>query len=105
MLVNRKQLDRASLSAIVAPVQKKGSFVDSSGVSTASRGLARSGGPVGRVERQQGLIMYKLPKTSECFMPIRVAPLDAPQPNRFIYTWERQTYGHYRTAAAIASGY
>ena len=30
--------------------------------------------PGDRAERQHGLIMYKLPNTSECFMPIRVAP-------------------------------
>ena len=30
-------------------------------------------GPARRAERQQGLITYRLPNTSACFMPMRVA--------------------------------
>jgi hypothetical protein len=32
------------------------------------------GGPAGRAERQHGLMMYRLPNTSACFIPMRVAP-------------------------------
>ena len=36
--------------------------------------ILRVEGPAARGAMQQGLIMYKLPKTSECFIPIRLAP-------------------------------
>src|SRR5579871_6961750 len=55
--------------------RKKGRFAESAGTLTASRLLTRSAfAGAGRADRQHGLMMYKLPKTSECFMPIRVAP-------------------------------
>src|ERR1017187_6975940 len=55
---------------------KNPSLAESSAVFTAASFFSSSklGGPAGRAERQHGLIMYTLPKTSECFMPMRVAP-------------------------------
>src|SRR5690242_2847087 len=65
-------------AAAVARVARAGkdSFADSSGVFTASRAFAISEFGVRNIlgDKQHGLIMYKLPKTSECFIPIRVAP-------------------------------
>src|SRR5687767_8354486 len=39
-----------------------------------ARLCATSAGGAGRGDRQHGLIMYKLPKTSGCFIPMRAAP-------------------------------
>src|SRR6266536_4376993 len=67
--------DHAAAEASCARA-KNCSFAESSGVFTASRAFSISGlaGPACRGARQHGLIMYKLPNTSECFIPIRVAP-------------------------------
>jgi len=66
------------LIAALASVARapKESFAESSGVFTASRVFAMSefGGSEILGDKQHGLIIYRLPKTSECFMPIRVAP-------------------------------
>ena len=53
-----------------------GRFAMSAGVFAASTAFSRSAfaGPAGRAARQHGLMMYRLPNTSECFMPIRLAP-------------------------------
>src|SRR5678815_3959947 len=67
--------DQAAALASVARAPKD-SFAESSGVFTASRVFAMSEF-VGKEilgDKQHGLMMYKLPNTSECFMPIRVAP-------------------------------
>jgi len=55
---------------------KKGRLAASAGVFTASRLFASSGsgGPAGRGDMQHGLIVYKLPNTSGCFIPRRAAP-------------------------------
>jgi hypothetical protein len=55
---------------------KNGRPAESAGVFTASRDFSLSppGEPAARGERQHGLMMYTLPKTSGCFMAIRVAP-------------------------------
>src|SRR5436305_14055176 len=54
---------------------KHGSLAESSGAFAASMAFATSGfGPVGRGDKQHGLMMYKPPNTSECFIPMRVAP-------------------------------
>src|SRR5512132_4198815 len=52
------------------------SVAESAGDLTASSALSIAGleRPAARGAMQQGLIMYKLPKTSECFIPIRLAP-------------------------------
>src|SRR5579862_8089764 len=65
--------DHAAAEASVARA-KNGRLAESAGVFTASRLFASSGFKGGRGDKQHGLIMYKLPNTSECFMPIRVAP-------------------------------
>src|SRR5450631_1173430 len=67
--------DQAAAVASVAR-GKNGSLAESSGVFTASKALSSSGfgGPAVRGDRQQGLMMYRLPNTSECFIPRRVAP-------------------------------
>src|SRR5579871_2579360 len=55
---------------------KNPSLAESSGVFTASSAFSISGfgDPAILADRQQGLMIYKLPNTSECFMPMRVAP-------------------------------
>src|ERR1700691_6504695 len=66
---------------------KKGRFAASAGpfiaatsasnffsVSANFAGSAPGGGPAGRGDKQQGLMMYRLPNTSGYFIPIRVAP-------------------------------
>src|SRR6476646_6607068 len=52
------------------------SFAESADVFTAASASSFAGlaGPAPRADRQQGLMMYRLPKTSACFMPMRVAP-------------------------------
>src|ERR1700677_3756807 len=65
--------DRAAAEARVARA-KNGRLAESAGVLAASRLFAISGFTGGRGDKQHGLMMYKLPKTSECFMPMRVAP-------------------------------
>ena len=65
--------DHAAALASCARAEN-GSLTESSGSFTDSSVLATSEEPGCRAERQQGLMMYKLPKTSGCFMPIRVAP-------------------------------
>src|SRR5208337_1655180 len=54
---------------------KNARLAESAGVFTASTAFASAGlggPPIGA--RQHGLMMYRLPKTSECFIPIRAAP-------------------------------
>src|SRR4051812_29691712 len=59
-----------------------GSFAESAGVLTAASGSSAGAvpgaaprpAPLPRAERQHGLMMYRLPNTSACFMPMRVAP-------------------------------
>src|SRR6185437_13022188 len=55
---------------------KNVSLTESSGVFTDSRALSISefDAPGCRADKQHGLMMYKLPNTSACFMPMRVAP-------------------------------
>src|SRR5882724_3283052 len=55
---------------------KNGNLAASSGVFTACRALSISGfaGPACLGDKQHGLMMYRLPNTSSCFMPMRVAP-------------------------------
>src|SRR4051794_8255384 len=55
---------------------KNCSLAESSGVLTAARAFSTSGfaGPAARADKQQGLMMYKLPNTSGCFIPMRLAP-------------------------------
>src|SRR5436190_18371082 len=67
--------DHAAAEASCAR-KPKGSFAESSGVLTAARAFSFSGltGPTPRADIQHGLMMYRLPNTSECFMPIRLAP-------------------------------
>ena len=67
--------DQAAAEANVARA-KNGKPSESVGVFRASRLFAISGFMelVGRGDKQHGLMMYKLPNTSECFMPMRVAP-------------------------------
>src|ERR1044072_5521463 len=52
------------------------SFAESAAVLTASSAFSLSGftGPACRGARQHGLMMYRLPNTSECFIPMRLAP-------------------------------
>src|ERR671923_1422594 len=52
---------------------KNSSLAESSGVFTDSRAFSSSGfaGDAGRGERQQGLMMYRDPNTSACFIPMR----------------------------------
>src|SRR5262245_35862822 len=67
--------DHAAALASVARAPKD-SFAESSGVFTASRVFAISEFCGSEIlgDKQHGLMMYKLPKTSECFIPILVAP-------------------------------
>src|ERR1035438_1609688 len=65
--------DHAAAVASVARA-KKDRLAESSGVFTASRALTTSGVGTGRDDKQHGLMMFRLPNTSECFMPMRVAP-------------------------------
>src|ERR1700722_1690778 len=65
--------DHAAALASVARAKKE-SLAESSGFFTASRAVSTSGFGAGRGDKQQGLIMYRLPKTSECFIPMRVTP-------------------------------
>src|SRR5438128_8845464 len=53
-----------------------GNLAESSGVFTASSAFSVSAfaGPAGRGDKQHGLMMYRLPNTSACFIPMRVAP-------------------------------
>src|ERR1035438_3877890 len=65
--------DHAAAVASVARA-KKDRLAESSGFFTASRALSTSGFGADRGDRQQGLMMQGVPNTSECFMPMRVAP-------------------------------
>src|SRR5436190_7474943 len=71
--------DHAAADASCAR-RPKGSFAESAGVLTAASAsslavlAAAAPRPLPRADRQQGLMMYRLPKTSACFMPIRAAP-------------------------------
>src|SRR6476620_10858004 len=71
--------DQAAADASCAR-SPNGSFAESAGVLTAASAssLAAAFGagapPLPRADRQHGLMMYRLPNTSACFMPIRVAP-------------------------------
>src|ERR1051326_502294 len=60
-----------------------GSFAESAGVLTAAGASSLAAAlafgvprppPLPRGDRQHGLMMYRLPNTSACFIPIRVAP-------------------------------
>src|SRR5688572_20039623 len=67
--------DHAAAAASCARAMK-GSLAESSGVLIASNILSVSGlaGAGDRGARQHGLMMYRLPNTSACFIPMRVAP-------------------------------
>ena len=67
--------DQAAADASCAR-SPKGNAAESLGVFTASNAFscAAFGVPAPRAARQHGLMMYELPKTSECFIPIRLAP-------------------------------
>src|ERR1700757_1612128 len=67
--------DQAAADASCAR-SPKGSLAESAGVFTASSAFSVSGftGPAPRADMQQGLMMYKLPNTSGCFIPMRLAP-------------------------------
>src|SRR3954452_16427775 len=72
--------DQAAADASCAR-RPNGSFAESAGVLTAASAssFAAAFGPGAprpppRGDRQHGLMMYRLPNTSACFMPIRVAP-------------------------------
>src|SRR6187401_1926321 len=54
----------------------KGSFSESAGDLTAesAASLAAFVGPAARADMQHGLMTYRLPNTSGCFMPMRLAP-------------------------------
>src|SRR5690349_21193939 len=66
--------DHAAAVASVARAMK-GKPAESAGVFTASKALINSGFVgAGRADRQHGLMMYRPPNTSACFIPIRVAP-------------------------------
>lgn len=65
--------DHAAAEASVARA-KNGRLAEAAGVLAASRLFAISGLTAGRGDKQQGLMKYKLPNMSECFMPMRVAP-------------------------------
>src|SRR6266576_3131265 len=58
--------DQAAAEASCAR-NPKGSFAESSGVLTAASAFSFSGltGPAARADMQQGLMMYRLPNTSE----------------------------------------
>jgi hypothetical protein len=66
--------DQAAADASCAR-SPKDSLGESSGVFTASKGFSLSvlTGPVPRAAMQHGLMMYRLPKASARFMPIRLA--------------------------------
>jgi hypothetical protein len=55
---------------------RRGAFRLAAAVFTASRAFSLAGlaGPAPRADMQHGLMIYRLPKTSGCFMPIRLAP-------------------------------
>src|SRR5919108_3209630 len=75
--------DQAAADASCAR-RAKGSFAESAGVLTAASASSFAAAlvppgaprppPLPRGDRQHGLMMYRLPNTSACFMPIRVAP-------------------------------
>src|SRR5436305_11879426 len=67
--------DHAAADASCAR-RPKGNLAESAGLFTASSAASLSAfvGPAPRGARQQGLMMYTLPNTSGCFIPIRVAP-------------------------------
>src|SRR5690242_9103739 len=65
--------DQAAALASVARA-KNDSFAESAGVFTSASCFSISAGGAPRADRQQGLMMYKAPNTSACFMPMRVVP-------------------------------